>query len=181
MRNPICSKHPDIANSICSKYPDIASLSPTYNATQAGCPYSLLLSSLAGICGRAIRKRSVGPGPTDSSGIVAHLVYSSAANGTYRLPPKDGFFPKEGLYTKTYWTIDNPGASSELRIDGTQVSAPSKSFHDMGSAIMTYEPTPLPANRHQYTSYIRAPSAGCWRLQITSGGASGSIVMWVVE
>src|SRR5258708_39626959 len=37
-----------------------------------------------------------------SSGIVAYLAYSGMSpSGTYRLPHTNGFFPGEGLYTKT--------------------------------------------------------------------------------
>ena len=115
-----------------------------------------------------------------SSGIVAHLAYSSAANGMYRLPPKNGFFPKEGMYTKTLWTIDHPQASSEFLIDGTLLSNPSHTFHDAGNAVISPNPYPQLRNGHIYTSYISAPSEGCWRLQITSGQARGSIVIWVV-
>ena len=115
-----------------------------------------------------------------SSGIVAHLAYSSAANGTYRLPPKNGIFPKEGLYTKTLWTIDYPQANSEFLIDGTLLSDTSHTFHDAGNAVISPNPYPQLRNGHIYTSYISAPSEGCWRLQITSGQARGSIVIWVV-
>lgn len=115
-----------------------------------------------------------------SSGVVAHLVYASAANGTYRLPPKNGVFPNEGLHTKTLWSIDHPQASSELLIDGTLLSDPSQTFHDAGNAVISPNPYPQLRHGHIYTSYISAPSQGCWRLQITSGQARGSIVMWVV-
>jgi hypothetical protein len=115
-----------------------------------------------------------------SSGIVAHLAYASAANGTYRLPPKNGVFPKEGWYTKTLWTIDHPQATSEFLIDGTLLSDPSHTFQDVGHAVISPNPYPQLRNGHIYTSYISAPSEGCWRLQITSGQARGSFVMWVV-
>jgi hypothetical protein len=47
-----------------------------------------------------------------SSGIVAYLAYSGVSpSGTYRLPHINGFFPEEGLYTKTFWAIDNQEAS----------------------------------------------------------------------
>src|SRR6266850_1086807 len=59
-----------------------------------------------------------------SSGIVAHLAYSSPANGTYRLPPINGVYTKEGLYTKTMWTIVNPQARIELVLNGVNVAHP---------------------------------------------------------
>jgi hypothetical protein len=120
-----------------------------------------------------------------SSKIVAHLAYSFLKNGMYRLAPKNGVFTAEGLYTKTMWSIDNPRASRELRIDGTNLADSRKTFHDTGNAISVGYGSPVgfpttPTMR-LYTSYIDAPSAGCWRLQITSGGASGSIVMWITD
>ena len=115
-----------------------------------------------------------------SSGIVAYLAYSGVSpSGTYRLPHTNGFFPEEGLYTKTLWAIDNPRASSTLLIDGTDLSDVTKTFHDTGNA-MWGPGLPTGSNMHTYTSYLQAPSVGCWRLQITSGQAHGTITMWFV-
>jgi hypothetical protein len=115
-----------------------------------------------------------------SSGIVAHLAYSGVSpSGTYRLPHIHGLFPQEGLYTKTFWTIDNPEASSTFLIDGTDLSDVTKTFHDTGNAA--FGPGfPTGPNMHTYTSYLRAPSVGCWRLQITSGQARGAITLWFI-
>ena len=128
-----------------------------------------------------------GPFGTDSpwlqaqptaSDIVAYLAYSGVSpSGAYRLPHTNGFFPEDGLYTKTFWAIDNPQASSELLIDGTDLSDVNKTFHDTGNA-MSGPGLPTGINMHTYTSYLQAPSVGCWRLQITSGQASGAIIMW---
>ena len=115
-----------------------------------------------------------------SSGIVAYLAYSGGSpSGTYRLPHTNGFFPEEGLYTKTLWAIDNAQASRTLLIDGTDLSEVTKTFHDTGNA-MWGPGLPTGRNMHTYTSYLRAPSVGCWRLQITSGQARGAITMWFV-
>jgi hypothetical protein len=112
-----------------------------------------------------------------SSGIVAYLAYSDVSpSGTYRLPHTNGFFPGGG-YTKTFWTIDNPEASSTFLIDGTDLSDVTKTFHDTGNAA--FGPGfPTGPNMHTYTSYLQAPSVGCWRLQITSGQARGAITLW---
>jgi hypothetical protein len=113
-----------------------------------------------------------------SSGIVASLAYSGGSpSGTYRLPHTNGFFPQEGLYTKTLWAIDNPEASPTLLIDGTDLGDARKSFHDSGNA-MWGPGLPTGRNMHTYTSYLQAPSVGCWRLQITSGQARGTITLW---
>jgi hypothetical protein len=115
-----------------------------------------------------------------SSGIVAYLAYSGVSpSGTYRLPHTNGFFPEEGLYTKTFWAIDNQEASPTLLIDGTDLSDSTMTFHDTGNA-MSGPGFPTGINMHTYTSYLQAPSVGCWRLQITSGQARGAITMWFI-
>jgi|SRR5579884_1033734 len=115
-----------------------------------------------------------------TSGIVAYLAYSSTSrSGIYRLPHINGFFPQEGLYTKTFWTIDNARAASTLLIDGSELGDISRTFHDTGIAV--WGPGfPTGSNMHTYTSYLQAPNVGCWRLQITSGQARGTITMWFV-
>jgi hypothetical protein len=113
-----------------------------------------------------------------ASGIVASLAYSGGSPpGTYRLPHTNGFFPEEGLYTKTFWAIDNALASSTLLIDGIDLSDVTKTYHDTGNAI-SGPGLPTGRNMHTYTSYLQAPTVGCWRLQITSGRARGIITMW---
>lgn len=115
-----------------------------------------------------------------SSGIVAYLAYSEVSpSGTYRLPHTNGFFPEDGLYTKTFWTIEHQEASSMLLIDGTDAADGTKTFHDTGNAI-SGPGVPTGPNLQAYTSYLQAPSMGCWRLQITSGQAQGTITMWFV-
>jgi hypothetical protein len=115
-----------------------------------------------------------------ASGIVAYLAYSGVGpSGTYRLPHVNGFFPEEGLYTKTGWVIDKREASNTLLIDGTDLGDATRTFHDTGNAV--FGPgLPTGPNIHTYTSYLRAPSVGCWRLQISSGQARGTITMWFV-
>ncbi len=112
-----------------------------------------------------------------SSGIVAYLAYSGVSpSGTYQLPHTNGFFPGGGT-TKTFWTIDNPEASSTFLIDGTDLSDGTSTFHDTGNAA--FGPGfPTGPTRHTYTSYLQAPSVGCWRLQITSGQARGALTLW---
>ena len=115
-----------------------------------------------------------------SSGIVAYLAYSGVSpSRTYRLAHTNGFFPQEGLYTKTLWAIDNREASPALLIDGTDLGDVTKTFHDTGNA-MWGPGLPTGSNMHTYTSYLQAPSVGCWHLQITSGQARGALILWFV-
>jgi hypothetical protein len=115
-----------------------------------------------------------------SAGIAAYLAYSGVGpSGTYRLPHINGFFPQNGLYTKTLWAIDNQEASNTLLIDGTDLSDVTRTFHDTGNAA--FGPGfPTGRNMHTYTSYLQAPNVGCWRLRVTSGHASANITMWFV-
>ena len=115
-----------------------------------------------------------------SSGIVAYLAYSGVSpSRTYRLAHTNGFFPQEGLYTKTLWAIDNREASPALLIDGTDLGDVTKTFHDTGNA-MWGPGLPTGSNMHTYTSYLQAPSVGCWHLQITSGQTRGALILWFV-
>jgi hypothetical protein len=83
------------------------------------------------------------------------------------------------VYTKTLWAIDNQEASNTLLIDGTNLSDVTKTFHDTGNEA--FGPGfPRGRNMHTYTSYLQAPSVGCWRLRVTTGHASATITMWFV-
>jgi hypothetical protein len=115
-----------------------------------------------------------------SAGMVAYLAYSDVGpSGTYRLAHVNGFFQQEGMYTKTLWAIDNQEASNTLLIEGTNLSDVTKTFHDTGNEA--FGPGfPRGRNMHTYTSYLQAPSVGCWRLRVTTGHASATITMWFV-
>lgn len=113
-----------------------------------------------------------------SAGIVAYLAYSGVGPaGTYRLPPMGGVFVREGLSTKTLWAVDNALATASFLIDGTHLLDTSQTFHDNGNA-MSGPGLPTGAHMHTYTSYLQAPSVGCWRLQVTTGQVSATITMW---
>ena len=115
-----------------------------------------------------------------SAGIVAYLAYSEVGPaGTYRLPPVHGVFVGEGLYTKTLWAVDNAQAAYSFVIDGTHLPDTSQTFHDTGNA-MSGPDLPTGAHMHTYTSYLQAPSVGCWRLRVTTGHASATMTMWFV-
>jgi hypothetical protein len=115
-----------------------------------------------------------------SSGIMGHLFYAQThtTGGTYRFLHTGGSYPGEGVNTKILWTVDHPGILAALQIDGTNLSDRGKTFRQ------TINPTASPVvvpSPDQYPSIVDVPGAGCWRLQITSGQASGTIIMWVVD
>lgn len=105
-----------------------------------------------------------------SSGIVGHLFYAQSAttkSGTYRFLHTGGSYP-DGSASKILWIVDSPQASGPLQIDGTNLSNPGKTFHQ------TIE------GSGEIPSIVVVPSAGCWRLQISSGKATGTLLLWVV-
>jgi hypothetical protein len=105
-----------------------------------------------------------------SSGIVGHLFYAHSAttkSGTYRFLHTDGGYP-DGSTTKILWMVNSPQASGPLHIDGTNLSHPGKTFHQ------------TVAGEAEIPSIVVVPSAGCWRLHISSGNATGTLILWVV-
>lgn len=105
-----------------------------------------------------------------SSGVVGHLFYAQSAttkSGTYRFLHTGGGYPDRSA-TKILWIVDHPQASGPLQIDGTNLSDPGKTFHQ------TIE------GSGEIPSIVVVPSAGCWHLQIVSGNANGTFILWVV-
>jgi hypothetical protein len=105
-----------------------------------------------------------------SSGIRGYLFSAHSAttkSGTYSFLHTGGGYP-DGSATKILWMVDSPQASGPLQIDGTNLSTPGKPFHQ------TIE------GSREIPSIVVVPSAGCWRLHISSGKASGTLILWVV-
>ncbi len=105
-----------------------------------------------------------------SSGILGYLFYAQSAttkSGTYRFLHTGGGY-LDGSATKILWMVDNPQASGPLQLDGTNLSHPGKTFQQ----TITGE--------GEIPSIVVVPSAGCWHLQITSGNANGTLLLWVV-
>lgn len=106
-----------------------------------------------------------------SSGIRGYLFYAQSAttkSGTYRFLHTGGNYP-DGSTTKILWIVDHPHASGPLQIDGTNLSHPGKTFHQTIDG------------EGEIPSIVVIPSTGCWHLQISSGSAKGSIILWVAE
>ncbi|HEX6479042.1 MAG TPA: hypothetical protein VF043_09365 [Ktedonobacteraceae bacterium] len=106
-----------------------------------------------------------------ASGIRGYLFYAQSPttkSGTYRFLHTGGGYP-DGSATKILWIVDHPLASGPLHIDGANLSRPGKTFHQ------TIE------GSGEIPSIVVVPSPGCWRLQIISGNAHGTLILWVVE
>lgn len=105
-----------------------------------------------------------------ASNIFAYLFYARTGNvkqGSYRFIHTGGGWD-DGTNTKILWIITHPQAASPLSIDGANLSDATKTFHQSIDGV------------HEIPSIVVIPHAGCWRLQITSGSAHGTIVLWAV-
>jgi hypothetical protein len=113
-----------------------------------------------------------------SSGIIGHLFFTgtTAGSGTYRFLHTGGGYP-DGSSTKILWTIDHPHILNQIQIDGTNLSSAGMTFHQTIDPGVGSWAVPSP---EQYPSIVVVPSAGCWRLQISSGLAQGILILWVV-
>lgn len=105
-----------------------------------------------------------------SSDILGYLFFAqgkTTKSGTYRFLHAGGSYP-DGSTTKILWIVEYPQSSSSLQIDGMSLSNSEKTFHQ------------TIAGEGEIPSIVVVPSAGCWRLQLSSGDAHGSIILWVV-
>lgn len=115
-----------------------------------------------------------------SSGITGHLFYTPftlAEKGTYRFLHTGGANPVDGTNMKILWTIEHPSISEIFQINGTNLSSPGKTFHQI---IDPGASSTVVLSQSQYPSIVVVPSTGCWQLRIISGQANGTITMWVV-
>ncbi|MBA3841461.1 MAG: hypothetical protein H0X39_02385 [Actinobacteria bacterium] len=70
---------------------------------------------------------------------------------------------KRDINPKVLWITRTTGYTRTLRIEGQRLDAP-------GSFADHYE------GFGDYPSYVNVPSAGCWRVTISSGRVSGRVV-----
>jgi hypothetical protein len=113
-----------------------------------------------------------------SSGIIGHLFFAgiTIGSGTYRFLHTGGSYP-DGSSTKILWAIDHPHILNQIQIDGTNLSSAGMTFHQTINPNVGSWAVPSP---EQYPSIVVVPSAGCWRLQLSSGLAQGILILWVV-
>ena len=82
----------------------------------------------------------------------------------------------EGWHTKVLWNIRNRHAGNDVAIRGRRLDAPGRfaqRFHAVG--------TDGSARGSFYASIVELPAAGCWRLDVGSGGARGTLVLRAVD
>jgi hypothetical protein len=111
----------------------------------------------------------------DVKGLTGHLFYytgTTLMDG--RVNGSDGLVIYAGgkngrLATKILWTLPK-GAARALRIAGRQLDG-NGSFSERWTA----------AGGRQFPSIVDVPSAGCWRLTLTSGRIRRTVVLQAVE
>jgi hypothetical protein len=89
-----------------------------------------------------------------------------------------GKAPPPGPSQKILWIVRNTHAHGALVVRGRQLGHP-VSFQ--ASFMRVYDASAKPAEGLEYASIIEVPNAGCWRLDVATGGAKGSLVVQVVE
>jgi hypothetical protein len=109
-----------------------------------------------------------------SSGITGHLFYAPKP-----LPLSDPFLPlytngmaPGGAATKILWIVEhgNSYLTADLDITGTELALGSGSFHETFPRATA---TDIP-------SIVDVPTPGCWRLTLTTGPVTGTVVFWVI-
>jgi hypothetical protein len=88
-----------------------------------------------------------------------------------------GKAPPPGPNQKILWIVRNTHASGMLAVRGRNL-ATGETFRD--SFVQVYDASPAPAQGHEYASIVNVPHSGCWRLDVSSGGAKGSLIVQVV-
>ncbi len=83
-----------------------------------------------------------------------------------------------GASAKVLWIIRNSRVSGTLTIRGSELGG-SATFRQQFQVV--YDASAHPAKGFEYASIVNVPFAGCWRLSVQSGRASGSLVVRVVE
>jgi len=76
---------------------------------------------------------------------------------------------RRNINPKVLWVIHVPGGGPTIRIRGRRLDGP-------GAFAATY-----PAAGPDYPSYVEVPHAGCWRVTVTSGRLTGSVVFAAVD
>ncbi|HVH52348.1 MAG TPA: hypothetical protein VM690_09400 [Gaiellaceae bacterium] len=97
------------------------------------------------------------------AGIVG-LLFADTRTPTFSLWTK-GQGPN-GPATKILWLVRNVHAGRVISLRG----------YEIGSAT-TFRQTFSTAGDKQYPSIVKLPYAGCWQLELASGGAKGTLVV----
>jgi hypothetical protein len=88
-----------------------------------------------------------------------------------------GKAPPPGPNQKILWIVRNTHATGTLVVRGRNL-ATGETFRDSFNRV--FDASPAPAEGREYASIVNVPHAGCWRLDVVSGGAKGSLIVRVV-
>lgn len=121
-------------------------------------------------------EQGLGPVPwiaTSGGGsIKAHLFYYEAMPWAAKRLLGARIFTtrrRRNISPKVLWVIHARGGGSTIAIHGRRLDG-------RGSFAATY-----PASGYDYPSYVEVPRAGCWRVTVTSGRLTGSVVFAAVD
>jgi hypothetical protein len=85
--------------------------------------------------------------------------------------------PVGGRSEKVLWLVRARNAGAVLRIRGRRVGG--------GTMAATFDrvadASPRPAAGAEYASILDLPHAGCWRLDVSTGSARGSVVVRAID
>jgi hypothetical protein len=114
------------------------------------------------------------------AGIVGMLfAFDAQSSG---MPPMfslwaGGKAPPPGPNQKILWIVRNTHARGSIVVRGREIGHP-VSFQESFNQV--FDASTAPAEGREYASIIDVPHAGCWRLDVVSGGAKGSLIVRVV-
>jgi hypothetical protein len=83
-----------------------------------------------------------------------------------------------GWNTKILWIVRNVHAQGLFTLRGRELAG-TRTFRARFSRVT--DASAQPAQGNEYASIVKVPAAGCWRLDVSSGSARGSLVVRVAE
>jgi hypothetical protein len=110
---------------------------------------------------------------TSNGAFYGHLFYVGATPWRRTKPVGAHIFTTakpRNFNPKVLWISRRGAASGHLVIRGRRLDA-------LG-AFVTGSPNP---SGYQFPSYVEIPTAGCWRVSVSSAGVSGSVVFVAVD
>jgi hypothetical protein len=118
------------------------------------------------------------------AGIVGVLFAYDARLQTAAEPPTLALWsggtapPPNQFAMKILWIVRNVHASGTLAVRGRELGG-TRTFRAQFQRV--FDASPQPAKGAEYASIVNVPAPGCWRLDVSTGGARGSLVVRVVE
>lgn len=110
---------------------------------------------------------------TSNGAFYGHLFYVGGTPWRFSKPVGAHIFTiakPRNVHPKVLWISRRGAASGHLVIRGRRLDAP--------GSFVTRNANP---GGYQFPSYVEIPTAGCWRVTVSSAGVSGSVVFVAVD